>query len=336
MSRTLGLYGFAIHTDLELRCGAPEVSKPADLCLELVATPPLEWNAEAFPPVYTSSIEDETGRSVLTIHRPSGAGGAWDVLCFPRVADFYLGADRILCLPAEEGSGPVLEVRLVGTVLAFWAERAGRPALHASAVASGSRAAVFLAGQQSGKSSLAAALMTQGLPLLSDDILVLERSGQGFQAFPGHAQMRMWPDLADYFLTPVGCDWQALAPVLPGVAKRCVTVGRDFGTLCTEPRSPGVLYLPHRLEEPEAEIAITPVAPRDALRELLRHSFLHRMPAALGWEARRLDFLVRLVETVPVRRLDYPAGFDRLPEVAAAVMEDLAREAPSASTFGSA
>ena len=65
-------------------------------------------------------------------------------------------------------------MRLLGPVIAYWLERAALPVLHASAVAVGGEAAAFLAGSTGGKSSLAAALVAAGCPLLSDDLVAIE------------------------------------------------------------------------------------------------------------------------------------------------------------------
>ena len=64
--------------------------------------------------------------------------------------------------------------------------------------------------------------------------------------------------------------------------------------------------------------------PRDAVIELLRHSFSPHLVEAAGWQSQRLGFFARLVERVPVRRLSYPTGFEHLPSVCAAIQEDLA------------
>ena len=57
----------------------------------------------------------------------------------------------------------------------------------------------------------------------------------------------------------------------------------------------------------------------DAAIELLRHSFAARLVEALGWQSRRLKAVARVVRETPCLALSYPAGYDRLPDAAAAV-----------------
>ena len=98
----------------------------------------------------------------------------WDLLRFRRGTDFYVGADRIACHVIDPASARLMELRLLGTVLAFWLERSGVPVLHASAVDVGGRAVAFLSSKRGGKSALAASFIQAGAALLSDDMLPLD------------------------------------------------------------------------------------------------------------------------------------------------------------------
>jgi len=57
--------------------------------------------------------------------------------------------------------------------------------------------------------------------------------------------------------------------------------------------------------------------------ELVRHSFSPLLVEAAGLQPGRFDLFARLARQVPVRRLSYPTGFDRLPGVAEALLRDL-------------
>ena len=69
-------------------------------------------------------------------------------------------------------------------------------------------------------------------------------------------------------------------------------------------------------------IRIEPIPSSEALIELVRESFLVRILHAAGIQEARLERLGRLVEEVPVRRLIYPSGLERLPSVLEAIRED--------------
>jgi hypothetical protein len=118
--------------------------------------------------------------------------------------------------------------------------------------------------------------------------------------------------------------------VEPGAEKRRVPIGPGgFGAFASEvsPAAPlaGIYLLDRRDPEGCRSPAIAPLSRREALIELVRHSFLPHLVEAVGLQPARLDLLSRLVRDVPMRRLLYPSGFARLPEVAAAVRQDIAR-----------
>jgi hypothetical protein len=216
----------------------------------------------------------------------------------------------------------MVEIHLLATVLSFWLERRGIPALHAAAAVVEGCATAFLSTNSGGKSVLAATLMQVGYPLLTDDILAVEHSRGVFVGRPGYPQMRLWPDEAQHFLG----HYEDLERVHPALSKRRVPVGANgFGTFCDASQPLACLYLPERRDPVEAgtEIRITPVSPRDAVIELVRHSFTPRVVEAIGLQPQRLDCFAQMVQQVPMRRLVYPSGFEHLPRVREAILEDL-------------
>jgi hypothetical protein len=280
------------------------------LILTISDQPLLSPEDLAVPPVYTSPLRDSQSRSLGCLYR--GAGG--ETFRFPEAGDFRIGSDRIeACVPAQARS--LAELRLLGPVLSYWLEKRGIPTLHASAVATDRGAIAFLSRKEGGKTGLAAAFLQAGCPLLTDDVLPVEEAGGTFLARPGYPQMRMWPDEAAHFLP----GWEELPTVHPAISKRRVPVGDGgFGAFHGEPLPLACLYLPERVAEGTVEIQ--DVSPRDAVIELLRHSFSPRLVEAAGLGPRRLDFFARLAMKVPVRRLRYPSGFDRLPEAVGQVL----------------
>jgi hypothetical protein len=179
-------------------------------------------------------------------------------------------------------------------------------------VAVNGRAVAFLSRHGGGKSGLAAAMVQAGFPLLTDDLLVLEEGESGWEARPSYPEMRMWPDEAAHF---VG-DPETLPLVQSDSEKRRVAIGEGgFGSFLDASAPLACLYLASRRPERDGDVEIQPVSRSEALIELVRHSFSARLVEAAGLQPARLDRLARLVRAVPVRRLVYPSGFDRLPEV---------------------
>lgn len=327
---TFGIYGLKVSCGLQITPCLIRVSGPPDLRIETSSSPPGAWQEEA---AYESPFRDEAGRCALRILRRE----SFDLLAFPGVAEFSVAERTILCRPARPQRRELIEIRLLGTVLAFFLERSGIPVLHASAVEVGGAAVAFLGSNRGGKSGLAGAFLKAGFPLLSDDILPLDidlkgdgpedrslegRGPEGIQARPAYPQMRAWPDLAAHLTG----SFENLPRVLPELEKRRIAVGGEggLGSFCAQARPLAVLYLPQRRPPGEGEaIRIEALSPRDALVELLRASFIARPVAALGWQPRRIDAFSRLVERVPLRRLSYPSGFEHLDRVREAVLEDV-------------
>jgi len=268
---------------------------------------PAEWRS--IPPAYVSAFTNEAGDSLLRVHRT----GDCDVMHFPGIAEYYLFADRIVCRPLGEVESEV-EAYFLSSVLAFWLERTGVLAMHASAVALPGGAVAFLANSGNGKSTLAAALLGADHPLLSDDILALVPHPGGWQARPGFPTMRMWSPEGGRF--PGG--FETLPRVHPAVDKRLVAIGEGgWGAFCADPQPLIRLILSERRDpsDPSTEISLTPVPLRDAVIELVRYSFAARLVQRIGLQAGRMDLFVDLVRRVPMVRLSYPSGFQHLERV---------------------
>jgi hypothetical protein len=257
-------------------------------------------------PIYATPLRNGTPRACLFRE------GNDDVLRFLDAGDFRLQTTRIESW-LEEARLDLAELRFLGPVLSYWFERQGLPTLHASAAAVDGRAIAFASRHGGGKSGLAAAMAQAGASLLTDDLLVLEEREDRWEARPSYPEMRMWPDEAAHFVGPP----EDLPLVQADSEKRRVAVGNGgFGSFHDASTPLSCIYLASRRQETDGDIEIRPVSRSEALIELVRHSFSPRLVEAAGLQPDRLDRLARLVRNVPVRRLLYPSGFDRLPEVA--------------------
>ncbi len=307
------LFGITLATDFELATRLPESAAEPDLTFSCGPSPPFAADRLLLPP-----NEDGSGASLAHLAQTR----SHDVLRFPGFADFYIASDHIFCHHVDSAQSEMIEIQLLGSVLAFWLERRSVPALHASAVVVAGKAIAFLAGNRGGKTALAAALMRAGCAFLTDDVLPVEDRDGTFVGHPGLPQMRMWPDAAKHFLG----HYEDLEIVHPDHAKRWVPVGfGGLGSPCGDARLLSCLYLPERRRSEAARrgLEIVPVSRRDAMIELIRHSFVAQIAGAAEWQARRFDFFARFVQRVPLRRLRYPNGFDRLSSVGAGILEDL-------------
>lgn len=149
-------------TEAEIREGAP----PATLSDAIARTPTYEISPDAF------LLRVPNG---LLLHYRRGEG---------------VTASR----PPDVASTEV-SLFLNGSVYGAIAWINGYIPLHASAVVHEERVHAFTAHSGHGKSTLAAALGLRGMPLFTDDVLVLDLSDpREIICLPGHKQMKLWDD----------------------------------------------------------------------------------------------------------------------------------------------
>lgn len=249
----------------------------------------------------------------------------FDIFQFAWGADFYLRSDRIDCYLRDPTHWAMVELYLMGPIIAFWLEREGFPALHASSVSINRQSVVFPSHSGNGKSTLAAAFLQLGKALLTDDILPVQKHGEQFWGLPGLPQINLWPNQISHF---VESKTSLKDKFSNSIKKRVPVEAIRNGTFCHEKRPLACLYVPSKSDpSPDnTKIVIAPLPHAEAMIELIRYSFVFsRVFENLGWQARRMVFFAHLVEQIPVRRLIYPAGFEHLPRVTEAVLEDLER-----------
>lgn len=315
------LYGLNLASDFPFATQLTEGDGKPDLTFRLVDMPPATgWDKGT--PAFASSPElDGVEESLVYVYRH----GDYDVLRCTDIADYYLWSNSIVCHLLNPIYEYLVEIHLLGIAFSLWLELRGVPALHASAIAVEGQAIVFLGANKGGKSTLAASLVQAGYPLLTDDVLPVDNLGGTYVGRPGYPQMRMWPDQAVHFLG----RYENLGLVHPAYSKRRVPIGvkGGMGTFRDEPAPLACLYLPERRQPGESEngIEVDTVPRTEALMALIGRSFLPHTVEGLGLQPRRLNFFASLLAKVPVRRFVYPEGYDRLPEVRRALLDDLTR-----------
>lgn len=246
--------------------------------------------------------------------------GTGYLLRFPELADYEVaGADlAVSCHPAPGVTEPTSRHLYLNQVLPLVLSRQGKLVFHASCVEVAGRATVFVAESGGGKSTLAASFAAGGYRFLTDDGLVLEKAGGGFQVLPSHPSIRLWEDSQEALLAAKA----AAAPPVQYTTKARFVAGEDFA-FCDEPRPLARAYF---LGDGSAKaIAIERIAPARAVLEWVKYSFL------LDIEERPLlaahfDQVADLADRVPCYRLDYPRTFEYLPRVKQAILQHLAEQ----------
>jgi hypothetical protein len=303
----------------------PSTSPPADADVVFrrtdAAPEGVDWS--------TADVLDEQGRRADGVPEFVFARlGDVDAVRIPGAVDYYLRDDEIVCHLVDERHAYLVEIALLGMVMALWLERRGTATLHASVVVVDGVAAGFLGPSGGGKTSTLTACLARGHALLADDLLALyDRDGVVVGA-RGYPALRLWPEQADRFIG----SHEGLPRLHPDYDKRRVLVGEGhFGAFALGAAPLRRLYLPERLDDPRAPVELRRLPAQEALMELLRHSFLPREVQRFGWVRERLAVLARVAAEVPVVRLRYPSGFDLLPDVLARLEDDVRSGRPGVS-----
>jgi len=308
---TYDVYGLRVASALSLPCprgdaGAPPETEIHQRSADFFARARRELRRPAPPAVWFEHAR-----------LPDGA----DYVCWRGLFEFLVAANgrAIDCRPLRAGAFEAFRTYLLGHTLSFALLRLGREPLHATAAVVDGRAVGFVGDCGYGKSSLGAAFLRGGHPLLTDDLLVVSPNGRGYLAHPGPARIKLFPHVARAVLgtTAGGARMNDLTPKL-------VIPLRGDGLRHAAAAPLAALYVlgSPRRSRPDG-VMIQPLSGREAFVELVRATFntLVQDPPRL---ARQFELAAQLALAVPVRRLSFPRGLHRLPAVTAAVEADLA------------
>lgn len=287
------VHGLVVETPAPLPwAGAVRGGEP-DLLLEIL--PPA---APTLPPVPLSvQIPGVRGEPWLSTGRLPG-GGLF--LRFAGSADFKVDGTgtRVLCRPLEGLSAQEAVDLFAEGVVPFLLDHRGDTVLHAGAAVLATGAVAILGESGAGKSTLTAALGRAGHPLLGDDVLVLRRRGDGFEATPGLRRV----DLLPGSLRLVGLEELAGRAEDASKARVVETDGAFRFAAEAAPLRSIVLLQASGPQDGGGAALGPPLRPKDAVAVLADHLF-RAVRQDEGRFAGELDRLCALAEAVPVRRL---------------------------------
>lgn len=111
---------------------------------------------------------------------------------------------------------------VMGLALPHLLGASGAAVLHASCASKDGIAVAFLGPQRAGKSTVAAALLTQGWRLLADDAVVLSVGGARIRVAPSFPAIRLWAPQAFRLAAELALE---RVPIHPGIDKDWVLLG---------------------------------------------------------------------------------------------------------------
>jgi hypothetical protein len=235
--------------------------------------------------------------------------------------EFLVAPDgrRIQVRALKDANHEAFLAYLLVDALSFSMVRLGREPLHATAVLTEHGAVAFLGQSGYGKSTLGAAFVHGGCPLITDDMLILTPDAGLYLAHPGPPRIKLFPAIATRIFGEVG----RCAPMNPVTEKLIIRLTQHQTV-----RVPQLLRALYLICEDGHGRGRGPrlgaLSPARALPGVLAGATSHwsRDPERL---TRQFEFVTRLVQRVPIKTLAYPRNIEDMFHVRDAVLADLAR-----------
>jgi hypothetical protein len=316
------VFGLTIHSNLPIpglsRLGSSAEVVDVELHLGVSPNSQRESRADSEDLTYTSSYTDETGTPALRIWKT--ADGEFLRLAYYDGIQFWLereGKALWAVWPAASSLEDTTSY-LLGPVFGLLLRLRGVTCLHASAVSMENHCVAFVGEEGAGKSTTAAAFAIEGHAVISDDVVALVESREGFLVMPAYPHLCLWPDSVEMLYGSP----EALPHFSTGWEKRRLALG-DRGTRFEDRSLPlGGIYLLGDRRPAQAPF-VEGVGPQAGLLSLVADTFANKI---LDREMRAREFSVlgRLVTTVPIRRIHPHSDASRLQELCAVIREDFA------------
>ncbi|WP_236343659.1 HPr kinase/phosphorylase [Paenibacillus plantiphilus] len=155
---------------------------------------------------------------------------------------------RILVSPMAGAEENKIRLYLLGTCMGTILMQRGILPLHGSAVAINGKAYAFVGNSGAGKSTLAAALLSKGYSLLSDDVIAVSQGADGIPIVtPSYPQQKLW----QASIEQLGLGSHEYKPIYEEINKYAIPVRAEF---CSDPIPLGGVFELVRTEEGEVHV----------------------------------------------------------------------------------
>jgi hypothetical protein len=226
-------------------------------------------------------------------------------ISWEKVGTFLVdGGTEIIVEPEANVPSEDLEPFLTGPVLSVLLHQRGLFVLHASAVVIDGAAVAFLGAKGDGKSTLAAHLQVRGHRLIGDDIVPVDLRDNRAAIVSGFPRIKLYNDS----ITAVGHEPSNFPFIHRFVEKRSFQYA---GTFSTDPVPLHSLYI---LCEGD-KVCLERLGHASTFIEITRHTYMNRYLNALGGESDHFDHCRRLIQKLPVWKLNRPRDFSAMDQV---------------------
>lgn len=304
------VYGLRFSSDLPLACPQDTQSGRADV--ELVTA-----SGSLVPAAVRPNRDD------WFHHVPVKNGSTY--LQWPRLGEFLISPDgRLISCRALNGvSGETFQTYLLTQALSCALVKQGIEPLHATAVVVNGEAIAFLGNCGYGKSSLGAAFLRAGHPLLTDDLLVISQTDpptSPLVAHPGPARIKLFPEIAERLLDARRTGLQ----MNPDTNKLILPLSESEHCAVAVPLKTIYVLRPPAAGRSNQPVSVRTLPSRRVCIELIANTFnlIITDPARLR---RQFEWAARVAAVVPVKSLSYPRNLAQVNRVVTAVREDLSR-----------
>ena len=193
-------------------------------------------------------------------------------LRFPLLADFLISqnGEQIFCFTMPHTLEETIRHLLVDQVIPRLIAHQSRIVLHASAIEIEGGLIAFLGQSGWGKSTLATSFYEQGLPLLTDDCLMIKLEADKIVGVPAYAGSRLWQDSMDALVS----DKSSVHPVDQySSKKRLIFSDARINKINSLPLKAIFVLVSPKESIGLKEIAVKPLKGAEMIMEMVKHSF---------------------------------------------------------------
>ncbi len=289
MNTYFSAYSLTIQSDIDLLIPTVQATSEPDITIHFGTVPDISKNRS-----WDGVWYEYTNREQLHLK--------WDMLGSYQIES----GKEILIHPNEPVNHDNILLPILGTIMAMALQQRGCITLHGSAVLLDKQVTIFMGNKGEGKSTLAAWLVNQGFPLVSDDVCAIDYGDKQLLSIrPAFPKIRLNPDALLHF----GDNPDNYPQVHPKVSKRIRDLNEGF---CPTAKPVGAVCI---LETGD-KLTLEQLHGMEAVKEILTHMMINRFPENQPIDLRKEIFsqAAHLTKSIPVYRLTRPRNLDLLPK----------------------